>query len=46
MNRLTDNDTWFIVTDVPNGGKHFVRAAMQTSMDGDFNTGNVRIPLA
>ena len=39
---LTDNDAWFITTDVPNGMKHFVRVAMQTSMDGDFDTGNVR----
>jgi hypothetical protein len=39
---LTDNDAWFITTDVPNGMKHFVRVAMQTGMDGDFDTGNVR----
>lgn len=39
---LTDNDAWFITTDVPNGMKHFVRVAMSTSMDGDFDTGNVR----
>ena len=39
---LTDNDAWFITTDVPNGMKHFVRVAMATSMDGDFDTGNVR----
>jgi|TARA_Y100000310_G_scaffold2799_1_gene3646 hypothetical protein len=39
---LTDTDAWFIVTDVPNGFKHFVRTAMETSMDGDFDTGNVR----
>jgi len=39
---LTDNDAWFLTTDVPNGMKHFVRVAMQTSMDGDFDTGNVR----
>lgn len=42
VNRLTDPDAWFLVTDVPNGGKHFQRVAMQTSMDGDFNTGNTR----
>ena len=30
------------MTDVPNGMKHFVRKAMSTSMDGDFDTGNVR----
>lgn len=39
---LTDNDAWFIKTDVPNGYKHFTRAAMAQSMDGDFDTGNVR----
>jgi len=39
---LTDTDGWFLTTDVPNGMKHFVRSAMSTSMDGDFDTGNVR----
>lgn len=39
---LTDNDAWFIKTDVPNSFKHFVRTAMTQSMDGDFDTGNVR----
>ena len=39
---LTDSDAWFIVTDVPNGMRHFERTAMETSMDGDFDTGNVR----
>jgi hypothetical protein len=39
---LTDNDAWFLTTDIPNGLKHFVRVAMSTSMDGDFDTGNVR----
>jgi len=39
---LTDSDAFFITTDVPNGMKHFVRTAMQTGMDGDFDTGNVR----
>lgn len=39
---LTDNDAWFLTTDIPNGMKHFVRAAMATGMDGDFDTGNVR----
>lgn len=39
---LTDADSWYIKTDIPNGMKHFVRVAMQTSMDGDFDTGNVR----
>jgi len=39
---LTDTDAWFIKTDVPNSFKHFVRTAMTQSMDGDFDTGNVR----
>jgi hypothetical protein len=39
---LTDNNAWFIKTDVPNGMKHFVRTPLQNSMDGDFDTGNVR----
>ena len=39
---LTDADSWYITTDIPNGMKHFVRTAMSTSMDGDFDTGNVR----
>jgi hypothetical protein len=39
---LTDNDAWFLTTDIPNGMKHFVRTPMATSMDGDFDTGNVR----
>ena len=39
---LTDTDAFFITTDVPNGMKHFVRTPMSTSMDGDFDTGNVR----
>jgi len=39
---LTDNDAWFLTTDVPNGMKHFVRVALSQSMDGDFDTGNVR----
>ena len=39
---LTDNNAWFLTTDVPNGMKHFERSALSTSMDGDFDTGNVR----
>jgi hypothetical protein len=39
---LTDNNAWFLKTDVPNGLKHFVRSPLQNSMDGDFDTGNVR----
>ena len=39
---LTDTDAWFLMTDVPNGLKHFVRTPMSTSMDADFDTGNSR----
>ena len=39
---LTDNNGWYLTTDVPNGMKHFVRTPLQNSMDGDFDTGNVR----
>jgi hypothetical protein len=39
---LTDVNGWFLTTDVPNGLKHFVRMPLQNSMDGDFDTGNVR----
>jgi hypothetical protein len=39
---LTDSNAWFLTTDVPNGMKHFVRSPLANSMDGDFDTGNVR----
>lgn len=39
---LGDTNAWFLMTDVPNGLKHFVRSPMKTGMDGDFDTGNVR----
>jgi len=39
---LTDPNAWFLTTDVPNGLKHFERTPLQNSMDGDFDTGNVR----
>jgi hypothetical protein len=41
-NFLTDSNAWFLTTDVPNGMKHFERMALTNSMDGDFDTGNVR----
>ena len=41
-NFLTDTDSWYIITDVPNGMKMFQRAALKTAMEGDFDTGNVR----
>ena len=39
---LTDTNGWFLLTDVPNGLKMFERTPLQNSMDGDFDTGNVR----
>jgi hypothetical protein len=39
---LTDTDAWFVKTDVPDGFKHFERSPVATSMEGDFDTGNVR----
>jgi len=39
---LTATNAWFLTTDVPNGLKHFERVPLQNSMDGDFDTGNVR----
>ena len=41
-NYLVDVNAWFLTTDVPNGLKHFVRTPLSNSMDGDFDTGNVR----
>ena len=38
----TNKKFWFVITDVPNGMKHFQRTPVQTGMDGDFDTGNVR----
>ena len=39
---LTDTDSWYVITDVPNGMKYFERLPIQTKMEGDFSTGNVR----
>jgi hypothetical protein len=39
---LTDTNGWYLTTDVPNGMKHFIRTPLSNSMDGDFDTGNVR----
>jgi len=39
---LTDTNGWYLTTDVPNGLKHFERSPLTNSMDGDFDTGNVR----
>ena len=40
--RFTDTDAWFMKTDVPNGTKMFVRSPLQTKMEPDFDTGNLR----
>ena len=41
-NYLTDADSWYVITDVPNGMKMFQRTPLTTAMEGDFDTGNVR----
>jgi hypothetical protein len=41
-NFLADTDSFFLLTDVPNGLKMFVRSPIKTAMEGDFETGNVR----
>ena len=40
--RFTDANAWFIKTDVPNGSKMFNRTPLQTKMEPDFDTGNLR----
>ena len=40
--RFTDTNAWFIKTDVPNGTKMFKRVGLNTAMEGDFDTGNMR----
>lgn len=39
---LTDTDCWFIITDVPDGLKHFERRADAFEMDNDFDTENAK----
>ena len=41
-NFLTDQNAWFLITDVPNGMKMFERVKISTNSDGDFDTGNMR----
>jgi len=41
-NFLTDPNAFYLITDVPNGMKHFVRTPIKTAMEGDFDTGNLR----
>jgi len=40
--RFIDTDAWFVRTNVPNGAKMFTRAPLQTKMEPDFDTGNLR----
>ena len=40
--RFTDTTSWYVKTDVPNGTKMFVRTPLQTKMEPDFDTGNLR----
>jgi len=40
--RFTDVNAWFIRTNVPNGTKMFNRTPLQTKMEPDFDTGNLR----
>ena len=40
--RFTDTNAWYMKTDVPNGTKMFVRVPLQTKMEPDFDTGNLR----
>jgi hypothetical protein len=40
--RFTDDDAWWVKTDVPNGTKMFTRTPLQTKMEPDFDTGNLR----
>tara|TARA_R100001509_G_scaffold150779_1_gene109928 strand:+ start:128 stop:1039 length:912 start_codon:yes stop_codon:yes gene_type:complete len=40
--RFTNSKYWWLRTDVPNGMKHFTRTPIETKMEGDFETGNVR----
>lgn len=40
--RLTDPDAWYLLTDVTDGLKHFVRIPLKTAMEGEFESGNVR----
>ena len=39
---ITDTNGWYVKTDVPNGMKYFERSPIRTSMEGAFETGNVR----
>lgn len=40
--RFVDSDAWFVKTDVPLGTIMFNRVKLQTAMEGEFTTGNMR----
>jgi len=40
--RFTDPDQYFILTDCPDGMKHFLRSPIKKAVEGDFETGNLR----
>ena len=40
--RFTNPDQYFILTDCPDGMKHFVRSPIKKAVEGDFETGNLR----
>ena len=40
--RFTLPDQYFLLTDCPDGMKHFVRAPIKKAVEGDFETGNLR----
>ena len=44
--RLTDSDAWYVITDVPDGLKHFVRKKIMRKIEGDFNSGNMRYQVS
>jgi len=40
--RFTNPDQYFILTDCPDGMKHFIRSPIKKAVEGDFETGNLR----
>jgi hypothetical protein len=39
---LTDTNGWFLLTDAPNGFKHYEREALETDVYTDFDTDNLK----
>jgi len=39
---LTDDDAWFLLTDAPNGFKHYEREALETDVYTDFDTDSLK----